>query len=513
MNDLEIFGPDQKAIEAASPGVEGPNPSAVVAKGAEAILEYNQIVRFRGRPMILTRGGGFTHYTPLHRDKFDEIGYQQLGAQTRSRMNDIYAFLPNVVTDLTDNEHLILFGTTLEDLEVTAETDLEQVVKQRGKAIVWDTKDLMMRFDVLPPECIWRSPYFKLSDEDTKAVRDKDGRIRFIMQLAGGDKGLYDDIMQSIAPMVMHRKPDGVVWWVGDGANGKSTLMDALYRIFPHQLASITVKRLVDGRDTPSLNGRLANIVKESSEGRVEDTEIYKAIGTHENFRVHKFHSQDDVEIRGNLHHIFSANMIPTFNDKGYAARRRTFIIPFTQRFDSDPLFEERTFTPQLFGALISDMCKYAKQIAEQGYRYKWSSVTRAAKANYDAEASNAEEYVKEVLEQGVVAFDSYSSVSMDYERWCADNGYVKLGVTNLRRALQQVGFERSSKRNSGGSTQNVYKLPAINTTELQTLGMGRMGLYTAIGWVDEAKEIVEKAEAKAEEPKPKQQSILNNKW
>jgi phage/plasmid-associated DNA primase len=375
---------------------------------------------------------------------------------------------------------------------------------------VWDMATLSMSDGVLPPQCIWRSPYGKVPTEDAKqaGVRNENGRINFILDLAKGDEGVYDDIMQSLAPLVMSRKPDGVIWWVGDGANGKSTLMDAVYKIFPGQLSSITVKRLVDGRDTPSLNGTLANVVKESSEGRVDDTEVYKAIGTHENFRVHKFHSQDDIEVRGNVHHIFSANSIPTFNDKGYSARRRTFIIPFTARFESDPTFEERTFTPELFGALIMEMCHYARKLQAQGYKYKWSAPTLAAKLDYDTEANNAEEYARTLIEMGVVAFDSFSPVRVNYENWCADQGYVPLGIGNLRKACTTLGFERSSRRTNSNRVENIYKLASIGNAQLQQYSMAMPGMYTTYGFRPE-----EAPEDKDPAPAKPKQTILNNEW
>lgn len=510
----EIFGREEASpeVDRGGPIDEATGlvlPKSVVARNAKEVAGTEYICRFRGRPMVLDYKP-FPHFVPLHKERFEKIAYPILGGVTRSRMTDVFAYLSSTAEDLTENEHYILFGVPDDLMEVEATTDI--VFNHKNPPTVWDMDELTITQSVIPAQCIWRSPYRKVVPP-----KDADGKrkpIPFIMQLAGNDQGLYDDIMQSLAPLVMKKKPDGVVWWVGDGANGKSTLMDAIYRIFPGQLSSITVKRLVDGRDTPSLNGTLANIVKESSEGRVEDTEIYKAIGTHENFRVHKFHSQDDVEIQGNLHHIFSANMIPSFNDKGYAARRRTFIIPFTQRFESNPSFEEETFTEELFGQLILEMCSYANRIKRQGYRYKWSAKTLAAKANYDAEASNAEEYTKEFIAQGVVAFDSYSQVKMDYDNWCADNGYVPLGITNLRRALQAVGFDRVTKR-EGNDFAKVYRLASAGKIETQAMGMGRPGLYTAIGWAEEAKDIVDRAEAKkAEEEKPPEQtSILNGKW
>lgn len=444
-------------------------PPTVVENSSKLVAQRYRIVRFRGRAMLM-QDAPYPHFVPLHKDRFEEITYPLLGGVTRSRVGDIFQFLVNVAEDLTDNDRYVLFGLTEADDDGHAKN-----LSKGAVTTVWDMDELQT-VPVAPTQCVWRSPYAKIGSGGKKAP------VEFIMQLAGGDPGIYDDIMQSLAPLIMTRKPDGVIWWVGDGANGKSTLMDAIYKIFPGQLSSITVKRLTDGRDTPSLNGTLANVVKESSEGRIDDTEIYKAIGTHEDFRVHKFHSQDDMLIRGNLHHIFSGNSIPSFNDKGFSARRRTFIIPFGERFESDPTFEEKNFTPEMFGRLIMEMCVYANRIKAQGYRYKWSAATLAAKADYDTEANSAEEYCKVMIDEGVVAFESFGPVRADYEQWCSENGYVPLGIGNLRRAVQSLGFVRMST-NDPAMGPKYYRLPTIKHSELQSMGMGKQGMYTTVGF------------------------------
>jgi hypothetical protein len=436
----------------------------IVVASATSIAKSHRVAAFRGRPMVLEEEP-YPHFVPLHKDRFERLAYPLLGGVTRSRINDVFAYLSNTAEDLTDYDRYILFGL---GTGLNAHPD--------AITTVWDMERLEMTQSIHADQTIWRSPYAPVPTHNKP--------VEFIMQLAGNDEGLYSDIMQSLAPLIMSKKPDGVIWWVGDGANGKSTLMDAIYKIFPGQLSSITVKRLVDGRDTPSLNGTLANVVKESSEGRIEDTEIYKSIGTHENFRVHKFHSQDDIEVRGDVHHIFSANSVPTFNDKGYSARRRTFIIPFGQRFTSDPTFEERTFTPEFFGHLIVEMGRYAKLIEEQGYKYRWSAATLSAKADYDSEANNAEDYAKHIINEGVVAFESFHPIKQDYENWCADMGYVPLGIGNLRKAMTALGFERMTHR-EGDRMTKIYRLPDAGTN-LSPLSASRPGLFTTPGFIPE---------------------------
>lgn len=478
----------------------------VVYAGAMVLMEREQFGRFRNQCMLMVTTP-YPHYIALNKELFDQIGYDNLGGVTRSRLADIYAYVKAKAEDLSSEADHILFGVDHRQVEITADTDVAALMTHKPR--VWDMDSLswVMAFPEDMPKYVWRSPHFAIKPHD-----DKPTPIPFIMSLAGGDQGVYDDIMQSMAPMMMKKKPDGVIWWVGDGANGKSTLMDALYRIFPSQLASLTVKALTDGRDTPYLNGRLANIVKESSEGRIEDTEIYKAVGTHENFTVHKFHSQEPLTIHGNMHHIFSANAIPTFNDKGFSARRRTFIIPFNQVFRSDPLFEEKTFTAEMFGQLISEMARYAVRLRQQGYRYKWSATTLAAKAQYDTDANNAEVYTKYLIDGGVVAFDGFDNIKRDYDNWCATNGFNPLGILNVRRAVNALGFERQThtdKINGAVSQSKKYKLPVAMGQSLSAAGGWREGLYTIPGFQPEPEVDVKTAVPDfAEPPEPEQQEL-----
>ncbi len=484
--------------------------TAIIEGHANTILGVERIVRFKRRLLILV-AEPFNHFVPLSKELFDDIAYPLLGGVPRSMVGDVFAFVSSAAEDMTPNAHLVGFGQYVEDMIVEADTDIGLAVN--NPPTVWNMRELSIDTGKRIDQTVWRSPYSKCLTPRDPDDPTKSTPLPFIMQLAGNDEGLYDDIMQSMAPLIMEKKPDGVIWWVGSGANGKSTLMDALYKIFPNQLASINVKRLTDARDTPSLNGKLANVVKESSEGRVDDTEIYKALGTHENFGTHKFHSQEPIEVEGNLHSIFSANSIPTFNDKGYSARRRTFIIPFLQRFESDPDFEHKTFTPEFFGQLIMEICKYANRIKRQGYRYKWSGKTRNAKAEYDKEANNAEEYGEQLINEGIVAFESFSPIKVDYENWCGDNGYVPLGIGNLRKAMTTLGFERSTNRDHSGTVNHIYKLPDVGTIDLQEFGMGRPGMFTTTGFMPSDQVDPEVPEFHEPKPEPPKKSILNGKW
>lgn len=409
---------------------------------AEKLRYDTKIVRFKGTTFI-EDGEKMTDMTS---DKFSEACYKLFGSGlTKSKIADLEHLFRTTAPDLSHRAHLIAFGDR-----------------------VWDTKKLDWS-NVPAEDCVYRIPY---------APIEREGRIPFVMDLACGDEGVYDDIMQTVAPLLMDKKPTGVIWYLGQGANGKSTLVHLLYLIFTTYLTELTVKQLEDERDTPQLNGKLGNVCKESSEGFIEDTRTYKSIGTHEGFSVHKFHSQDMVAIEGNIHHIFSANNIPTFGDKSYGARRRTLVIPFNARFRPDETFEDKTFTKDFIEAFIAEMMHYAKLLKEQNYEYKFSATTVAMKEKYDTEANTAQTYVDELVAEKVLGFLSFRNVETDYENWCSDHGYKPSTRNVLRRAFEDKGYKRKSARKQDGAHIKMYLMVGASYTSLSMVGSDRIGLF-----------------------------------
>jgi hypothetical protein len=417
----------------------------IKAKRAATLQQTTRIARFKGSVIIEQNG----KWHEMNSDRFSEACYRQFGfGINKSTIADLEHLFRTTAQDLSDRAHLIDFG-----------------------GAVWNMKKLDWDQEVDPKECVYRVDWQPIGNGEP---------IKFIMDLAKGDKGVYDDIMQSCAPIIMDKKPTGVIWYLGGGANGKSTLVHLLYKIFGPYLTEITVKQLEDERDTPQLNGKLANICKESSEGYVEDTRTYKSIGTHENFAVHKFHSQDMVQIEGNVHHIFSANNIPTFGDKSYGARRRTLVIPFQNQFKPDEMFEEKTFDDKFVERFIGEMVKYALKLKEQSYEYKFSETTNLMKEKYDTDANTAQTYADELVAADIKGFSNYNNLRMDYENWCIDHGYKPSSINVLRRAMDDKGFERKSSRDENQRVIKIYAMPG--DYEMELVGQGRLGLYQLKG-------------------------------
>ncbi len=389
-------------------------------KRARAIASRYEIIRFKGGSLFRVQDE--RQWEAMRSDDFARAAYRSCGAGISStQIRDLEHLFRTEAPDYTNRSHLVAMGET-----------------------VWDMRKAKFDHKFGPEDCIYQCPY-----EPGDATS---GAEKFLLDLADGRPELADDMVQALAPLLLTNRPSGVIWFWGNGANGKSSLIDAVYRLFGPHLVSLTISHIEDGRDTPIMNGALGNIVRESSETKVQDAERYKALGTHEPFYVHKFHSQDTIKVTGDLHHVFNANNIPNFSDKSGGARRRTEIIPFDNTFKEDIYFNDRTFSSEFLAGLLTLITTASQKIQKRGGRYIFSKYTLEAKKGYDEESNTAEAYMQHLKGEGVEAFTNYIQLRQAYEHWCALNGDIALGLTNMKRAAKVVGGvgKRTSFRHEG---------------------------------------------------------------
>jgi phage/plasmid-associated DNA primase len=420
-------------------------------KQAKEISNRHRIVRFRGA--VLYHDG--IGWEPLSSDEFARICYSVHGAGIKQ-------------TQIKDLQHL--FFTSSEDLTKYA----HYIAMPDGR--IWDMKKLDFTDDIAHEDCVY-----------TAGVTPTNGSSHrgWLEEVTLKDKELADDIIKALAPIFMYKKPFGVFWFLGSGANGKSTTLKALYAIFGSKIpftnnrwfSQLTVKQIEDERDTPMINGKLGNICLESNDGHVKDTSGYKNLAEHSTFAVHKFNSQDGAQVDGNVHTIFNANNIPSFADKTQGVRRRTFTIPFKASFPQDNTFDEKLFKSTNFlSDLFGEILNTTKILKKNSYDYKFSEQTIKAKEDYDEEVNTCETYFEELIHTDIWGFKNFKDLRRDYEQWCDERSYTPLGKKSVSHAAKTVGFERASFRQDG-NTLTRYTCNGWDPLELNEL-THRWGMF-----------------------------------
>ncbi len=122
--------------------------------------------------------------------------------------------------------------------------------------------------------------------------------------------------------------------FTGGGNNGKSTLEGVLKDLLgPDNVAAMTLQALSDNRfATASLYGKLANIVADLPNAPVRHTGIFKAL-TGGDLITGERKFQEPFTFVNEAVLLFSANELPTVDDRTYAFWRRWVLLPFPVDF------------------------------------------------------------------------------------------------------------------------------------------------------------------------------------
>lgn len=273
------------------------------------------------------------------------------------------------------------------------------------------------------------------------------GENQFIKDLACNDMGVYNDIFITLSVMFSSQKPDMVGFFYGDGSNGKSVLIDVVNKIIGNHISSINLERLTDQRDAPLINGTLANLCGENADNIViEDSQIYKSIGSHERFSVHRMHTNESIEIDCNPVHIFCVNNMPNFKDKSSAIIRRARVVPFKNKFAQDPGFRNKLLNDsQFLSDFLGEILLYCQSGKLNNWVNEMSDSTKKQIEDYDILRNSAKTFIEEYVSSGLIGFKNFVLLGQAYSNWCKDNGYSEMGTRNFRQAVMKLPFERKN--------------------------------------------------------------------
>ncbi len=127
--------------------------------------------------------------------------------------------------------------------------------------------------------------------------------------------------------------------FVGEGSNGKSTLLDLINRFLGSiNVSHISLQDICSKFAVVNLHGKLANFYADLSDDELTNTGVFKMLtGGNDTFGAEIKFIQDRLEFINYAKFAFSCNKIPeNKNDDSYAFWRRWIIFNFVKVFSDD---------------------------------------------------------------------------------------------------------------------------------------------------------------------------------
>ena len=241
----------------------------------------------------------------------------------------------------------------------------------------------------------------------------------------------------------------------GRGANGKTTLMDALGRVFGPYACHTPTETLIATKAGRSASNDLARLVGSrfvtASEANADDK---LAIGLVKQMTggepiAARFLFKEFFEFTPTFKIFLATNCLPRLDATDAAIMRRIRTIPFDRVFAANE--QDRTLAEQFSAeaeGILAWIVEGARRWYDAGSLMTPTKVTAANEA-YRVEMDSIGAFLSETYEEDPSASVSASSLHTDYRLWTKSNGLDPVSQTAFGISLTNRGY--AARKGSGG--------------------------------------------------------------
>lgn len=253
--------------------------------------------------------------------------------------------------------------------------------------------------------------------------------------------------------------------FIGDGANGKSTLLNLLTMFLSKtNISSVPLQDITKDRFAScDLHGKLANICADIPNTALNDTDNFKKLTGQDSIRgQQKFKKPFDFTNNAKL--IFSANQIPaTPIDQSDAFFRRWILINFPNRFigsNCDRNILKKITTPREMSGLLNWAVEGLQRLLEKG-EFSMNLSIDDVREHWNKSSDMIAEFIQEHLEKDVTSTVTKEEVYNQYKQFAREKKYPTIASNVFSKKLKEsITFEiTEGQKHAGKKTWRGIRL------------------------------------------------------
>ena len=283
--------------------------------------------------------------------------------------------------------------------------------------------------------------------------------------LAVGDKDIVQLLYEMIGYCIYRGMPFQKVFiLVGNGANGKSTLLNMVTKLLGEENVShVDLKEIAGNRfGKAELYGKLANIADDCSSSYLEDTSVIKRI-TGETYTSIEFKGQNSFSTKINTKTILSYNTIPRMNDTTDGLTRRLVIIPLNAVFKKglpnyDPYISEKLKKKENLEYVLYKSIQAISEVLKK-LDFTIPETVKTRTNEYLIENNPVLNFIYDVYEEESFEDIPCNEVYEAFNCWKIENGLkTDMSMTRFGTEMKKIGYERKQVKKNGISKRYYVK-------------------------------------------------------
>lgn len=246
------------------------------------------------------------------------------------------------------------------------------------------------------------------------------------------------DILQEFFGLCLTRetKYEKALFVIGEGANGKSTILHILQQILgKRNYSSVPLELFNNPHYTANFYNRLANIsIETNAKSSVYDS-LMKAVISGDTISA-DFKYQNVIQFNPFCKLIFALNNMPRVDDKTDAFYRRLIVVRFNRQFKEEE--QNKNLKHELeaeMDGIFAWMVEGFKRLRQRGY-FELPVGIKQEVEEYRKENNNVMTFIEEECNLEPNAITSKQELYNSYSEWCKGNGYKSLAKKKFGKEL-----------------------------------------------------------------------------
>ena len=281
-----------------------------------------------------------------------------------------------------------------------------------------------------------------------------------------GTEADCDQLVRHICEMIgygLQPNKNIAIWWnfIGNGANGKTTLIDVIKALFEGVVCSQDINAFEGNgdavaRENAALVGKLMLIDEDASKGKVLPDGFLKKVTERKLMHANPKWKQP-FEFMASISVIIASNAFLKTRDTSKGMRRRARIIPFNRDFEEWGGTNDQNRSKTIIKTELAGVLNMALK-GLQRLRARGTFITPpSSQRSFDlwlARANTAMTFISECYTRVTYdindhnTYESLTNIWLRYQAWCALEGVrAQRTRTNLISVFEGMGYKKTKVR------------------------------------------------------------------